>query len=102
MNPCRCGNYLETQGPCTSAPPVVIKYQKRISEPILDRIDIHIEVPSLQLDRDLGNLSGIADRLSRMALREILIGNFSSPAIWLEEARTFIMTFGINQTKQMF
>lgn len=45
MNPCPCGFYGDTQKPCTCAYPVVTKYQKRISGPLLDRIDIHIEVP---------------------------------------------------------
>jgi len=49
---------------------------------------------SLQLNRDLGNLSGIADCLSRLALREILSGGFSSPAPWLEEARTLYHDLG--------
>jgi len=45
MNPCPCGFYGDSQKPCTCAAPVVTKYQKRISGPLLDRIDIHIEVP---------------------------------------------------------
>ncbi len=45
MNPCPCGHWGDTQKACTCAPAVVTKYQKRISGPLLDRIDIHIEVP---------------------------------------------------------
>lgn len=37
--------------PCTCAPAVVTKYQKRISGPLLDRIDIHIEVPRLDYQK---------------------------------------------------
>jgi magnesium chelatase family protein len=51
MNPCPCGNYLEPQKPCTCAPAVVTKYQKRISGPILDRIDIHLEVPRVDYEK---------------------------------------------------
>ena len=39
MNPCPCGFYGDSQKPCTCAPAVVTKYQKRISGPLLDRID---------------------------------------------------------------
>jgi magnesium chelatase family protein len=39
MNPRPCGFYGDTQKPCTCAPALVTKYQKRISNPLLDRID---------------------------------------------------------------
>jgi magnesium chelatase family protein len=45
MNPCPCGYYGDPIKPCTCAPSTVTKYQKRISGPLLDRIDIHVEVP---------------------------------------------------------
>ena len=50
MNPCPCGYFGDSQKPCTCAPAVVTKYQKRISGPILDRIDIHIEVPRVDYE----------------------------------------------------
>jgi magnesium chelatase family protein len=45
MNQCPCGYYGDPIKPCTCAPSTVTKYQKRISGPLLDRIDIHVEVP---------------------------------------------------------
>ena len=45
MNPCPCGYYGDPVKPCTCSSMVVTKYQKRISGPLLDRIDIHVEVP---------------------------------------------------------
>lgn len=57
MNPCPCGYYGDAQKPCTCAPSTVTKYQKRISGPMLDRIDIHIDVPRV----DYAKLS--SDRL---------------------------------------
>jgi magnesium chelatase family protein len=51
MNPCPCGYYGDSQKPCTCAPVVVTKYQKRISGPLLDRIDIHIEVPRVDYEK---------------------------------------------------
>ena len=51
MNPCPCGFYLDPQKACGCAPAVVTKYQKHISSPILDRIDIHIKVPGLEYEK---------------------------------------------------
>jgi magnesium chelatase family protein len=51
MNPCPCGYYGDSQKACTCAPAVVTKYQKRISGPLLDRIDIHIEVPRVDYEK---------------------------------------------------
>lgn len=47
MNPCRCG-YLDDAGrACNKAPRCAVDYQSKISGPLLDRIDIHIEVPAV-------------------------------------------------------
>jgi len=51
MNPCPCGYHGDSQKPCTCAPAMVTKYQKRISGPLLDRIDIHIEVPRVDYEK---------------------------------------------------
>jgi magnesium chelatase family protein len=58
MNPCPCGYYGDSQKPCTCAPAMVTKYQKRISGPLLDRIDIHIEVPRVDYEKLSGNRMG--------------------------------------------
>ncbi len=54
-NPGPCGYYGDSLKPCTCAPVVVTKYQKRISGPLLDRIDIHIEVPRVDYEKLSGN-----------------------------------------------
>jgi magnesium chelatase family protein len=51
MNPCPCGYYGDPIKPCTCAPSAVTKYQKRISGPLLDRIDIHVEVPRVDYQK---------------------------------------------------
>jgi magnesium chelatase family protein len=51
MNPCPCGWFGDTQKACTCASALVTKYQKRISGPLLDRIDIHVEVPRVDYDK---------------------------------------------------
>jgi magnesium chelatase family protein len=61
MNPYPCGYYGDSLKPCTCAHALVTKYQKRISGPLLDRIDIHIEVPRVDYEK----LSG--DRVSRLS-----------------------------------
>jgi magnesium chelatase family protein len=51
LNPCPCGYYGDSLKPCTCAPALVTKYQKRISSPMLDRMDIHIEVPRVDYQK---------------------------------------------------
>ena len=48
MNPCPCGYYTDPTKECTCTPPQIQKYMARISGPLLDRIDIHIEVPAVK------------------------------------------------------
>ena len=55
MYPCPCGYYGDSLKPCTCAPVVVTKYQKRISGSLLDRIDIHVEVPRVDYEKLSGN-----------------------------------------------
>ena len=45
MNPCPCGFYGDLKRECRCSPPVIQKYRQRISGPLLDRIDLHVEVP---------------------------------------------------------
>ena len=47
MNPCPCGYRSDPRRACTCTPPQVEKYLSRISGPLLDRIDLHVEVPAV-------------------------------------------------------
>lgn len=50
QNPCPCGFATDSEKRCTCSPSQVIKYQQRISGPIIDRIDLHVEVPRLSFE----------------------------------------------------
>ena len=51
MNPCPCGWFGDNQHECTCNMSTVGRYQKRLSGPLLDRIDIHVEVPRVDYDK---------------------------------------------------
>jgi magnesium chelatase family protein len=51
MNPCPCGWHGDPVQDCTCSMGMVSRYQKRISGPLLDRIDIHIEVPRVEWEK---------------------------------------------------
>ena len=48
MNPCPCGYFNDKSERCTCTPPMIQRYVSKVSGPLLDRIDIHIEVPAVQ------------------------------------------------------
>ena len=65
MNPCPCGYNLSNLKPCTCSSTVVTKYQKRISGPLLDRIDIHVEVPEVDYEKLSSDRTGETSALIR-------------------------------------
>ena len=80
MNPCPCGYFGDTMRQCTCAPAAISSYQKRISCPLLDRIDIHLKVPRVDYQKLSEKRSGessatIRDRVE--AARQIQIKRFS-------------------------
>ena len=89
MNPCPCGYYGDPVKACTCAPSSVTKYQKRISGPMLDRIDIHIEVPRVDYEKLSADRMGESSETIRkrvQAARDIQHARFSkldtrSPAV---------------------
>jgi magnesium chelatase family protein len=50
MNPCPCGFYSDPRRECRCSPRHIAKYRSKISGPLLDRIDIHIEVPAMEYE----------------------------------------------------
>jgi len=51
MNPCPCGYHGDPVKECSCSPSLISKYQKRISGPLLDRVDIHVEVPRVPFEK---------------------------------------------------
>lgn len=66
QNPCPCGYASDPEHQCVCSPSQLFKYQKRISGPLLDRIDMHIEVPRLPFE----TLTSAADGEVSSAIRE--------------------------------
>jgi magnesium chelatase family protein len=65
MNPCPCGHQGDPSGTCTCTPAEVHRYRSKISGPLLDRIDMHVEMPHVDLsefddDADRGESSAAA------------------------------------------
>ncbi|MDZ7611257.1 MAG: YifB family Mg chelatase-like AAA ATPase [Candidatus Moranbacteria bacterium] len=55
MNPCPCGNATDPDKFCTCTPAQVSRYKRKLSGPILDRIDFHVEVPRLKFEKLSGD-----------------------------------------------
>ena len=51
MNPCPCGFFSDPKKECTCSSSAVTRYQKRVSGPLLDRIDVFVEVPPVEYER---------------------------------------------------
>ncbi|HXW82866.1 MAG TPA: ATP-binding protein, partial [Candidatus Binataceae bacterium] len=80
MNPCPCGFFTDPTHECSCSPLAVQRYRARISGPLLDRIDIHIEVPGVKYqdlaDKRPGEGSGeIRERVNRA--REVQLKRFA-------------------------
>jgi magnesium chelatase family protein len=76
MNPCPCGFAGDPVKECTCSPSAITRYQKRISGPLMDRIDIHLEVPRIEYeklaDRRPGETSAnVRDRVSEARERQV-------------------------------
>jgi magnesium chelatase family protein len=89
MNPCPCGFYGDPSRACSCSPSMVTRYQKRLSGPLLDRIDIHVEVPRVEYeklsDNRLGEASArIRERVERS--RELQRQRFKDRHVTAEPA----------------
>lgn len=79
MNPCPCGFYTDPNRQCTCNTGMIQKYMSKISGPLLDRIDIHIEVPAVKYKELSSNVKGEKSNEIRkrvVAAREIQTERF--------------------------
>lgn len=87
MNPCPCGRLGDPFRPCTCPPPRVRNYRSRISGPLLDRIDVHVSIPTVgvaDLQRSGPGETSHAVRARveiarRIQMRRFVLGETSSP-----------------------
>ena len=85
MNPCPCGHRGDSKQPCVCTPPQIQKYRNRISGPLLDRIDIHIEVPAVpykELSSDYQGESSDSIRQRIVKARHIQVERFKKDKIY--------------------
>lgn len=79
MNPCPCGYATDPTHECSCTPQQIQKYLSRISGPLLDRIDIHIEVPTVKYSELSSDQVGESSKTIRMRVenaREIQLNRF--------------------------
>ncbi len=65
MNPCPCGYYTDPRRKCSCSPMQIERYMSRISGPLLDRIDIHLNVPPIQFNELQGKPTGEPSAVTR-------------------------------------
>jgi magnesium chelatase family protein len=81
MNPCPCGFHNDRTRDCHCTEPMIQRYLSKISGPLLDRIDIHMDVPAVNYKELRGNASpeSSADILGRVVrAREVQLNRFAS------------------------
>jgi magnesium chelatase family protein len=65
MNPCPCGYYTDPKRPCKCSPHMIERYVNRVSGPLIDRIDIHVEVPPVPWRQLRGDATGLSSEQMR-------------------------------------
>ena len=65
MNPCPCGYFTDPKRPCKCTPFAIERYRGRVSGPLIDRIDIHIEVPPVPWRQLRGDPTGLSSQQIR-------------------------------------
>jgi magnesium chelatase family protein len=76
MNPCPCGFFGDSTRECRCSPPQIQRYVSKISGPLLDRIDIHIEVPAVKYkelrgDHAMEDSAAVRERVMRARQRQL-------------------------------
>jgi magnesium chelatase family protein len=85
MNPCPCGFFNDPSRECTCTPPLIQRYVSKISGPLLDRIDIHIDMPAVrfqELRQEAGGETSDAIRARVIQTRERQLERFQGEKIY--------------------
>jgi magnesium chelatase family protein len=109
MNPCPCGYLGHSSGKCRCTPERVQSYQARISGPLLDRIDLHITVPSISEsdllssnDTDLESSQQISERVNLARVRQLARQSKANAQLTAAEVRdTCELSSQVSQFTQM-
>lgn len=85
MNPCPCGFFNSHHRECTCTPPMIQRYMMRVSGPLLDRIDIHIDVPAVRYKELASQTEGESSsdiRTRVLKARQIQLARFAGEKIF--------------------
>jgi magnesium chelatase family protein len=85
MNPCPCGFFNDPSRDCTCTPPLIQRYVSKISGPLLDRIDIHIDMPAVkyrELREEAGGETSDEIRTRVMGARQHQLERFQGEKIY--------------------
>jgi magnesium chelatase family protein len=85
MNPCPCGFFNDPSRDCTCTPPMIQRYISKISGPLLDRIDIHIDMPAVkyrELREDKGGETSAEIRARVMKARDSQLERYQGEKIY--------------------
>jgi magnesium chelatase family protein len=85
MNPCPCGFFNDPSRECTCTPPIIQRYVSKISGPLLDRIDIHIDMPAVkfqELRQEAGGESSDQIRTRVVAARQRQLHRYQGEKIY--------------------
>ncbi len=94
MNPCPCGFAGDASGRCHCSPPVIERYQGKISGPLLDRIDLHVHVPTIPREQRRGgkkaeSSASIRQRVLAAHLRQIQRAGVNNHALSNKEIEQY-------------
>lgn len=73
MNPCPCGYLGDPSHACTCRPDQIARYRHKLSGPLLDRIDLHVEAPAVSFEELRGSINNENDKWSSAAMRKRII-----------------------------
>jgi len=91
MNPCPCGYFTDRRRACHCPPTQILKYRRRVSGPLWDRLDLHVEVPAIsigELTEPCPAESSAVMRARVVAARQRQLARFQGAPIWANAQMT--------------